>query len=222
MSDGFTVEGEAWIAPNVQIGPGTLIMGPCSIGMPPRGAKPGQLPLVIGRDCIIRPYTTIYAGSTLGDGVQTGQGASIREGNTIGDGSSVGTHATLEPGNRIGKNCRIHSGCFMENVTLGDEVFLGPNVVFTDDPHPPCPRYEDCVGGGKVGRRAAIGGNSTILPGVIVGEGALVGAGSVIVREVPAGMVVAGNPGRVIKAVSELTCRSGLMERPYAWREESQ
>ena len=66
-------------------------------------------------------------------------------------------------------------------------------------------------------RLARIGANSTILPGVEIGEGALVGAGSVVVHDVPAGAVVAGNPARVIKQVADLTCPPGWFERPYVW-----
>ena len=113
---------------------------------------------------------------------------------------------------------RIHSGCFLELVTIEDDVFVGPNVVFTDDPHPMgCPRYEDCLGGPTVRRLARIGANSTILPGVEIGEGALVGAGSVVVHDVPPGVVVAGSPARVIKRVDELTCPPGWFERPDVW-----
>ena len=118
----------------------------------------------------------------------------------------------LEFGNRIGDRVRIHSGCFLELVTIEDDVFVGPNVVFTDDPHPMgCPRYQECKGGAVVRRLARIGANSTILPGVEIGEGALVGAGSVVVHDVPAGAVVAGSPARVIKQVAELTCPPGLV-----------
>ena len=150
--------------------------------------------------------------------LQTGQGASVREDNVVGDDVSIGTNAVLEFGNRIGDRVRIHSGCFLELVTIGDDVFVGPNVVFTDDPHPMnCPDYRDCRGGAKVQRLARIGANATILPGVVIGENALVGAGSVVVEDVPAGMVVAGNPARVIKAVTDLTCSIGRHERPYLW-----
>jgi acetyltransferase-like isoleucine patch superfamily enzyme len=103
-------------------------------------------------------------------------------------------------------------------VTIEDDVFVGPNTVFTDDPHPAnCPRYRDCKGGALVRRRARIGANVTVLPGVIVGEGALVGAGSVVVDDVPPMTVVAGNPAQVLKAVADLTCPPGFFERPYVW-----
>jgi len=213
-----SVNPQAYVADNVALGDGCDLQAPCIIGKAPRGAGEGELPLVIGAGAVIRPFTTIYAGSIFGDGLQTGQGASIREDNIVGDDVSIGTSAVLEFGNRIGSRVRIHSGCFLELVTIEDDVFVGPNVVFTDDPHPMnCPRYQECKGGPVVRRLARIGANSTILPGVEIGEGALVGAGSVVVHDVPAGAVVGGNPARVLKMVDELVCPPGWCERPYVW-----
>ncbi len=135
------------------IGPGADLQPPCILGKAPRGAAHGELPLVIGRDAVIRPFTTIYAGSTFGDRLQTGQGASIREDNVVADDVSIGTNAVLEFGNRIGSRVRIHSGCFLEMVTIEDDVFVGPNVVFTDDPHPMnCPP----TGSARVARWCAV------------------------------------------------------------------
>lgn len=209
---------DARVSANVQIGQGADLQPPCIIGKAPRGAAEGELPLRIGSQAIVRPFTTIYAGSVIGDRLQTGQGASIREDNVLGDDVSVGTNAVLEFGNRIGHRVRIHSGCFLEMVTIEDDVFIGPNVVFTDDPHPMnCPRYKECKGGPIVRRLARVGANSTILPGVEIGENALVGAGSVVVNDVPAGTVVAGCPARFIKQVSELGCPPGFFDRPYEW-----
>ena len=209
---------EVQVAAGVLLGEGCDLQGPCILGKPPRGVKPGELALVIGRDGVIRPFTTLYAGSVFGDRLQTGQGASVREDNVVGDDVSIGTSAVLEFGNRVGNRVRIHSGCFLEMVTVEDDVFIGPNVVFTDDPHPMgCPRYTECKGGATVKRLARIGANSTILPGVVIGEGALVGAGSVVVDDVPDGMVVVGNPARVVKSVADLECSAGFYERPYGW-----
>ena len=209
------------LSPGVVIGSGTLADPSCILGKAPKGALPGECELRIGDDGVIRPFTTLYGGTTIGDRFQTGQGTSIREDNVIGDDVSIGTNAVLEAGNRIGNRVRIHSGCFLELVTVEDDVFIAPNVVFADDLHPPCPRYEECVGGAVVKRGARIGSNSTILPGVVIGLGALVGAGSVVVRDVPDGMVVVGSPARVIKCVDELACGSGLMERPYGGSDDT-
>jgi len=143
----------------------------------------------------------------------------IREDNQLGDDCSVGTNAVLEVGNRVGNRTRIHSQCFLEHVVLGSDVFLAPNVVFTDDPHPMCPRYLDCVLGAVVEDQVSIGAHVTVLPGVRVGRGALVGAGSVVTRDVDPDTVVAGNPARPIKKVAALVCFKGYFERPYIWRE---
>ena len=206
------------VYPNVEIGEGVTLDPPLVLGKPPRGKEPGELKLVIGAGAIIRPFTTIYAGSVLGDGVQTGQCVSIREDNVIGAGVSIGTGAVLEFGNRVGDRSRIHSGCFLEMTIIEEDVFVGPRVVFTDDPHPMgCPRYKECLGGVTVRALARIGANCTLLPGVVVGRNTLVGAGSVVTRNVPDDMVVAGNPAQVIKAVADLKCVAGFFDRPYDW-----
>ena len=206
------------IAVGVFLGDGCDLQPPCILGKAPRGSEPGKRELRIGREATIRPFTTLYAGSTMGERFQTGQGASIREDNVLGDDVSVGTHAVLEFGNRIGNRVRIHSGCFLEMVTIEDDVFVGPHVVFTDDPHPMgCAHYTECKRGATVRRLARIGANSTILPGVVIGENSLVGAGSVVVHDVPEGAVVVGNPARVIGRVDELVCEAGYYEHPYIW-----
>jgi len=206
------------ILKGVEIGPGAVIESPVLIGKPPRARREGELKTVIGKDATIRSFTTIYAGVTIGDRLQTGHGAMIREDNVIGDDVSIGTNAVLEFGNRIGNDVRIHSGCFLEMVKTGDHVFIGPNAVFTDDPHPMnCPYYKECRGGATVCDLARVGANVTVLPGVVIGRNSLVGAGAVVVKDVPAGMVVAGNPARVIKRVDELECAPGKVARPYVW-----
>lgn len=203
---------------NVEIGQKSVIDKPCIIGKPPKGFKDGEKTLLIGSNCHIRPFTTIYAGSVIGNNFQTGQGVSIREDNIIGDDVCIGTNSVLEFENKIGSNSRIHSNCFMEMATIGDYVFIGPNVVFTDDPHPMgCSRYKECKRGPIVKDYAKIGANSTILPGVAVGRNSLVGAGSVVVKDVPENSVVAGNPARKIKNIDQLVCPPGFFEKPYIW-----
>ena len=208
------------IHPNVSIGEGTYVHEGAIVGEAPRGKQPGELKTVIGAGGVIRSGTVIYAGTVIGDRFNSGHGALVREDNVIGDDCSVGTNAVLEAGNRIGSGTRIHSGCFLEHVTLGARVFLGPHVVFTDDPHPMCPRYLDCVLGATVEDDVSIGANATILPGIRIGAGSLIGAGSVVTKTVEAGVVVAGNPAVRVKDVDQLVCFKGYFERPYVWREK--
>jgi len=127
----------------------------------------------------------------------------------IGDESRIGTFVEIQKGARIGKRVKVSSHSFIcEGVTIEDEVFIGHGVMFINDKHPRAstesgaPQTEadwECVPT-FVKRRASIGSNATILCGVTIGEGALVGAGSVVTHDVPPGAVVAGNPARPVPA----------------------
>ena len=104
-------------------------------------------------------------------------------------------------------------------MTVADDVFIGPGVVFTDDPHPPCPQFEECHRGVTVQRRAKIGGGAVLLPGVTARERALVGAGAVVTRDVPPHSVVAGNPAVVIKQIEDLQCLVDAPHPAYEWED---
>ncbi len=180
------------------------ILGPCVLGHPT--ADSDEAPLVLEPGVVVRAYAVLYLGSNLGAGVHVGHGALVREGNVVGAASSIGSGAHLEPGNEIGTRSRVHSGSFLASAFVGDDVFIGPRVVFTDDLHPPCPRYDDCKQGARVEDAASVGAAAVLLPGVVVGAGALVGAGAVVTTSVPPGDVVAGNPARPIGRRDDLEC----------------
>jgi acetyltransferase-like isoleucine patch superfamily enzyme len=153
----------------------------------------------------VRSHTVIHAGNIIGDSFQTGNKANIRELNRIGNHVSVGTLAVIEHHVEIGNGVRIHSQAFIpEFYIIEDDVWIGPNVVLTNAKYPLSPGVKESLQGPRIKRGAKIGANATILPGVVVGEQALVGAGAVVVRDVPDRAVVVGNPARVIRQISEL------------------
>ena len=150
----------------------------------------------------------IAADVKLGKGVRI-FGFTNLYGCEIGDDVKIGTFVEIQKGAKIGNRCKISSHTFIcEGVTLEDEVFIGHNVTFIND------RFPRATTDGKlqtesdwvcvptlVKRGASIGSSATILCGITVGEGAIVGAGSVVTKNVAAHTVVAGNPARVLKKV---------------------
>ena len=129
----------------------------------------------------------------------------------IDDNSKIGTFVEIQKGARIGKNCKISSHTFIcEGVTIEDDVFVGHSVVFINDRFPRATaadgglQTEDdwtCIPT-RVCRGASLGSNVTVLCGVTIGENAIVGAGSVVTKDIPANTIVAGNPARVLREVS--------------------
>jgi len=190
---------------NVALGEGTVVEDFCIVGAPPRGSIAGELPTSIGAGSVVRSHTVVYAGNIIGRNFQTGNKVNIRESNRIGDNVSVGTLSVIEHHVEVGNGVRIHTQAFIpEFSVLEDGCWIGPNVVLTNAKYPGSPGVKERLAGPIVRKGAKIGANSTLLPGVVIGEYALVGAGTVVVRDVPPGAVVVGNPGRVIRHISEL------------------
>jgi len=156
--------------------------------------QPNQLiaPSVkLGKDVRIFAFTNLY-------------------GCEIGDETKIGTFVEVQKGSKIGRRCKISSHTFVcEGVEIEDEVFIGHGVMFTNDLFP-----RATAAGGQlqteadwtcvktlVKHGASIGSNATILCGITIGENALIGAGSVVTKDVPPNAVVVGNPARVIKSL---------------------
>jgi len=154
---------------------------------------------------------------SLGNGVRVFQPELVNlYGCTIGEDTKVGAFVEVQKNALIGARCKISSHTFVcEGVTIEDEVFVGHGVVFIND------RYPRAAAGGQlqteddwevvptfVKRGASIGSGAIILCGVTIGENAMVGAGAMVTRDVPAGALVVGNPARVIREVKVQETRS--------------
>jgi acetyltransferase-like isoleucine patch superfamily enzyme len=204
------IANSAIIHPNVTLGPGTVVEDFCIIGCPPRGARPGELPTVIGAGAVIRSFTVIYAGNTIGDRFQTGNKTNIRESNTIGHDVSIGTLSVVEHHVKIEDGVRIHTQAFVPEFShLMAGSWVGPNAVLTNALYPLSPGAKETLKGAVLEPGAKVGANCTLLPGVRVGRNSLVGAGSVVTRDVPEDAVVAGNPARVVKSIKQLPYSQG-------------
>ena len=149
--------------------------------------------------------------------VKRGEGVKIFDfvnlyGCEIGGNTKIGTFVEVQKGAKIGKNCKISSHTFIcEGVTIEDDVFIGHNVTFINDMYP---RATAERGGLQteadwvciptlIKKGASIGSSTPLLAGITVGENAIVGAGSVVTKDVPAGTIVAGNPARILRKVGE-------------------
>jgi acetyltransferase-like isoleucine patch superfamily enzyme len=168
---------------------------------------------IIGARARIRSNTVIYTNVRIGDDLETGHNVTIREQNSIGDRFSIWNNSTVDYGCQIGHRVRIHNNVYVAQITtIEDDVFLAPGVIIANDPHPICSR---CMKGPTIKRGARIGVNVTLLPGTVIGECALVGAGSVVTRDVPPRAVVYGNPAHIAGSVDDLQCRHGKVKHPY-------
>ena len=145
---------------------------------------------------VLRSGTIIYCDVVIGDDFQTGHNVIIREKTAIGNKVAIGTSTVIEGNCSIGSNVSLQSMVYIPTDTIiGDGVFIGPNAVLTNDRYPPT--GIGGLQGPKIRDGAAIGANSTLLPGVCIGKGALVAAGSIVTRDVPDRMLAIGAPARI-------------------------
>lgn len=193
----------AIVHPGVKLGKDVVIEDYCIIGMPFKGSEGFET--VIGDGSRIRAMTIIYAGNVIGAGFQTGNKANIREFNKIGRNVSIGTLSVVEHHVEIGDDVRIHTQAFIpEYSVLKNGVWVGPNVVFTNARVPMAPNAKETLQGPVIETRAIIGANSTLLPGVRIGAGALIGAGSVVTKDIEASMIAFGQPAVAVRKRDDL------------------
>jgi acetyltransferase-like isoleucine patch superfamily enzyme len=180
------------------LGPGARIFEPVTIGFPSRdriGCENFR-GAVIGKNALIRSGTIIYCDVEIGDDFQCGHNVLVRERTRIGSRVAVGTATVIEGNTTIGSDVRIQSLAFIPtNTVIGNGAFIGPHAVLTNDRYPPFGRPD--LRGPVLRDRAVIGANATVLPGIVIGEGACVAAGAVVTHNVPAGKLAVGVPARV-------------------------
>jgi len=190
----------AKIYPKVKLGKNVTIEDFCIVGAPFPGGE--EMETIIGDDAVIRSHTVIYAGNRIGDRFRTGNGVNVRECNEIGSDVSIGTHSVVEHHVVIQSGVRIHSLAFVPEYSVLEEgCWIGPSVTLTNAKYPRSPEVKKQLKGPRIAKNAKIGAQATILPGVVVGENALVGAGSVVTKDIASNAVCVGNPARVIREI---------------------
>lgn len=152
----------------------------------------------IGRNAIIRSDSTIYCNVKMGNYVRTGHRVLIRENCTIGNNVLIGTNTVIENNCRIGSHVSIQSSVFIPTETvIEDYVFMGPSVTLTNDKYPVRIKKDKYIGP-KIKRGASLGANCTILPGVVIGEGAFISSNAVVTKDVPAWHLAMGIPAKFV------------------------
>ena len=197
---------------DVIVGDETVIEGHCEIGHPT--ALVHGSPLIFGAKSLIRSHSIFYQGSMFGDGLVTGHRVTVREKTIAGKNFQIGTLSDIQGHCEIGDYVRTHSNVHIgQKSKIHDFVWLFPYVVLTNDPHPPS---NVCVGC-EIEKYAVIATMSVVLPGVRVGEGALVAAHSSVGKEVLPHTVVGGSPAKYLCETSKIKLRDGSGQSAYPW-----
>jgi acetyltransferase-like isoleucine patch superfamily enzyme len=201
----------AIVYPGTVVGDGCKILDYAVVGkqptLSPRStAKREELPpLVLGAGTIVSTGAVVFAGTTLGERVIVGDQACVRERCTIDDDVVVGRGSLVENDTSIGARTRIQANAYVTAYSLlEDDVFIAPCVITTNDNF--MGRTEkrlELMKGPTIRRGARVGGGSVLLPGIEIGEEAFIGAGAVVLRDVPPRAVMVGSPARQIREVPD-------------------
>lgn len=193
----------AIIYPNVQIGQNVIVEDFCIIGVPI--ANDPTAKTIIGDNSHIRSHTVIYAGNIIGLNFSTGNKANIRDFNHIGNNVSIGTLTVVEHRCSIEDDVRIHSQAFIPEFSLLKKgCWIGPNVALTNAKYPQSINAKSKLVSPTIGMKAIIGANSTILPGLSIGDYGLIGAGSLVTKDTKENGVYAGSPARFLRFITEI------------------
>ena len=204
IGDGVTVLPHAIVDTGVEIGAGTEVQPRALLGRRPRAAgviardPVFEERLLIGAGCAIGVNAVVYYGVEIGENSLIGDHASIREGARIGSGCVIGRASVIDREVRIGDRTVImFTAVVASKSVVGSDVFLAPGVATTNDNALGAHGWvEEQTAGATIEDEARIGANATLLPGVTIGRGAVVGAGSVVTRDVAPATTVLGSPAR--------------------------
>jgi acetyltransferase-like isoleucine patch superfamily enzyme len=201
----------AIVYPGTRIGEGVQIHDYAVVGkqpaLSPRSTAPREElpPLELGPGTIVSTGAVVFAGTRIGARVIVGDQACVRERCDIGDDAVIGRGTLVENDTSIGALTKIQADAYITAYsTLEDEVFIAPRVITTNDNFMGRTEKRHALRKGPTIRRGArVGGGAVLLPGIEVGEEAFVGAGAVVLRDVPPRAVVVGNPARQIRDVPD-------------------
>ena len=201
----------AIVYPGTVVGEGVQILDYAVVGKQPAlsprstAAREELPPLELGPGTIVSTGAVVFAGTRIGARVIVGDQACVRERCEIGDDAVVGRGTLIENDTSVGALTKIQADAYITAYsTLEDEVFIAPRVITTNDNFMGRTEKRHALRRGPTIRRGArVGGGAILLPGVEIGEEAFVGAGAVVLGDVPAGAVVVGNPARQIRDVPD-------------------
>lgn len=198
----------------VELGENTEIGSHCEIGVPSKLADNDKL--LIGANSLIRSHSVFYIGSRFGDGLVTGHHVTVRENTVAGVSLQLGTRGDIQGHCTIGDYLRTHSHVHIGQKSLiGNYVWMFPDVLLTNDPCPP----SEILVGPTIQDFAVISSKATLLPGVVIGNSAVVGAQSLVGIDVPDGMLANGSPAKVVGPASILRMKDDPSMKVYPWKE---
>jgi acetyltransferase-like isoleucine patch superfamily enzyme len=212
-----TVHPHVVIESGVEIGDGVEIFPGAYLGKEPKGAGAvARRPeferwVTIGANCVVGTNSIVYYEVSIGPNTLVGDGAAIREQCSIGERCVVGTHVAVGYAVEVGDRVKIMDRAqVVGNSKLEDGVFIGPGVGMANDPYIGTRDYDDGhVQGATIREGAMVGVGANLLPGIEIGEGALVTAGTLVSRDIPAHVMAAGVPARVLKKPSYISEEGG-------------
>ena len=220
LGHGVTIGPFCVVHDNVTVGASSIVDSHVVLGAPTTDffddpATYEARPCGIGARAVVRSHSVVYAGAVVGDDFECGHHVTIREGTRLGSSVRVGTRSDLQGGLVVGNYARLHSNVFVaQRTTIEDFVWLLPNVMLANDPHPPS---DSCTIGPTIRRFAVVSTGATVFPGIEIGEGAVVGAMALVREDVAPGTVVVGIPARPIGRAQDVECRDGNLEQVYPW-----